>query len=283
MNDAKDNTPIRAYNDAEFLNSPEAREIRILSEYVEPLRRLKRARIKDTIVFYGSARTLSQKEAETNLKKKTKEFEKNTNPTSDQAASLKKAGLDLKMSKYYEDARELAFRLTDWSTELEESQRFIICSGGGPGIMEAANRGASEAGGPNIGMNISLPFEQYPNPYISNNLSFEFHYFFMRKFWFVYPAKALVVFPGGFGTFDELFELLTLRQTEKIKKPMCVVVYGKEFWENVINFDKLVEFGVIGKDDLELFHLTDDVDDAFNVLTSHLNTEFAGKKQYWHW
>ena len=275
--------PISAYNNADFLNSPEAREIRILSEYVEPLRRLKRAQIKDTIVFYGSARTLSEETALANLKKKTVEMEKTANPSPDLVASLKRAELDLKMSRYYEDARQLAYRLTEWSTELEESQRFIICSGGGPGIMEAANRGASEAGGPNIGMNISLPFEQYPNPYISNNLSFEFHYFFMRKFWFVYPAKALVVFPGGFGTFDELFELLTLRQTQKIKKPMCVVVYGKEFWQSVIDFDKLVEFGVIAKDDLNLFHLTDDVDDAFTVLTSHLTKEFAGKKQYWHW
>lgn len=261
----------KAYNDPDFLNSPEAREIRILSEYVEPLRRLKKARIKDTIVFYGSARTLSLQQAQANLEN----IHKNNNKA--------KAQRDLKMARYYEDARLLAKKLTNWSTDLEEDKRFIICSGGGPGIMEAANRGASEAGGPTIGMNISIPFEQDPNPYISDNLSFEFHYFFMRKFWFVYPAKALVVFPGGFGTFDELFELLTLRQTLKIKKPMCVVVYGKEFWESVVDFKKMVEWGVVDEEDLKLFFMVDSVDEAFKTLTTHLTTEFSGQTRYWHW
>ena len=176
---------------------------------------------------------------------------------------------------YYKMAQEIAFELTQ--------KGYGVITGGGPGIMEAANRGASEAGGPTIGMNISIPFEQDPNPYISDNLSFEFHYFFMRKFWFVYPAKALVVFPGGFGTFDELFELLTLRQTLKIKKPMCVVVYGKEFWESVVDFKKMVEWGVVDEEDLKLFFMVDSVDEAFKTLTTHLTTEFSGQTRYWHW
>ena len=190
---------------------------------------------------------------------------------------------NLQASRYYEDARSLAYQLARWSLELEEDKRFIVCSGGGPGIMEAANRGAAEAGSPTIGMNISLPFEQFPNSYISENLSFEFHYFFMRKFWFVYLAKALVVFPGGFGTFDELFELLTLRQTEKVKKPLCVVVYGKEFWNQVVNFDKLVEWGVISPEDLSIFHIVDEVEEAFITLRNHFEREFVGKPKYWTW
>jgi uncharacterized protein (TIGR00730 family) len=271
--------PQRAYDNPDFLNSPDAREIRILSEYIEPLHRLKQARIKDTIVFYGSARTLSLQKAKENCAniENGNGFEKPTK------ATVAKAQHDLKMAKYYDDARQLAYKLTKWSTDLEEERRFIVCSGGGPGIMEAANRGATEAGGPTIGMNISIPFEQDPNPYISENLSFEFHYFFMRKYWFVYPAKALVVFPGGFGTFDELFELLTLRQTQKVTKPLCVVIYGKKFWESVVNFEKMVEWGVISQDDLKLFHIVDSVDEAFGVLTKHLAAEFSGQTQYWHW
>ena len=165
--------------------------------------------------------------------------------------------------------------------ELSEKKRFIVCSGGGPGIMEAANRGAADAGGPTIGMNISLPFEQFPNEYITENLSFEYHYFFMRKFWFVYLAKALIVFPGGFGTMDELFELLTLLQTKKVKKSMKVIVYGKEFWETIINFDALVEWGVIAQEDLNLFHIVDHVEEAFDILKTHFEKEFLGRERYW--
>ena len=196
---------------------------------------------------------------------------------------LAEAESAVKSSRYYEDARSLAYQLAKWSKDLKEDRRFIVCSGGGPGIMEAANRGAAEAGAPTIGMNISLPFEQAPNPYISENLSFEFHYFFIRKFWFVYLAKALVVFPGGFGTFDELFELLTLRQTLKVEKPLHVIIYGREYWQQVINFEKLVEWGVISRKDLDLFHIVDEVEEAFIMLRDHFEREFVGKKLYWYW
>ncbi len=274
----------KAYVNDQFLKSADGRPLRLLAEYLEPLRRLRRAQIKDTVVFYGSARIPSLAEARDNLQKvKWAMSRANPSPTAEMKKKLHKAERDIKIAKYYEDARSLAYKLTEWSLGLTENQRFIVCSGGGPGIMEAANRGAEEAGGPTIGMNISLPMEQYPNPYITENLSFEFHYFFMRKFWFVYLAKALVVFPGGFGTFDELFELLTLRQTKKVEKPLCVVVYGKEYWENIIDFDQMIEWGVIEEADLKLFHLVDSVDEAFQTLKNHFEQNFVGKKRYWHW
>jgi len=274
----------KAYVNDQFLKSADGRPLRLLAEYLEPLRRLRRAQIKDTVVFYGSARIPSLAKAKDNLEKiKWAMSRANPAPTAEMKENLHKAERDIKMARYYEDARSLAFKLTQWSLGLKENQRFIVCSGGGPGIMEAANRGAEEAGGPTIGMNISLPMEQDPNPYITEKLSFEFHYFFMRKFWFVYLAKALVVFPGGFGTFDELFELLTLRQTKKVEKPLCVVVFGKEYWENVIDFEKMVEWGVIDREDLKLFHLVDSVDEALITLKSHFEKEFVGKKRYWHW
>lgn len=273
----------KAYANPDFLNSGDARVIRIMAEYLEVESRLKHYEIKDTVVFYGSARTPSRSDAEIKLNEIKSRVEREQNPSGDLLTELKFAERDLEASRYYEDARSLAYQLAKWSEELEENRRFVVCSGGGPGIMEAANRGAAEAGAPTIGMNISLPFEQFPNPYISENLSFEFHYFFMRKFWFVYLAKALVVFPGGFGTFDELFELLTLRQTQKVKKPLCVVVYGKDFWHNVVNFEKLVEYGVISPDDLQLFHIVDEVEEAFITLRNHFEREFVGKPKYWHW
>lgn len=273
----------KAYHNEGFMNSGDARAIRILAEYYEVESRLKHYEIKDTVVFYGSARTPSKADAEHNLQHVTAQLAQAEKPHNELLEELKVAERDLKASRFYEDARSLAYQLAKWSEdELDENRRFIVCSGGGPGIMEAANRGAAEAGAPTIGMNISLPFEQFPNPYISENLSFEFHYFFMRKFWFVYLAKALVVFPGGFGTFDELFELLTLRQTLKVKKPLCVVIYGKEYWEEVINFQKMVEWGVISADDLKLFHIVDEVEDAFITLRHHFEREFVGKPQYWH-
>ncbi len=273
----------KAYHNEEFLNSGDARAIRILAEYHEVESRLRHFEIKDTVVFYGSARTLSRAEAEEKLQEVKNKITMAEQPRDNYEQKLKRAERDLKASRYYEDARSLAYQLAKWSQdELEENRRFVVCSGGGPGIMEAANRGAAEAGAPSIGMNISLPFEQYPNPYISENLSFEFHYFFMRKFWFVYLAKALVVFPGGFGTFDELFELLTLRQTLKVKKPLCVVIYGKEYWDQVINFQKMVDWGVIAADDLNLFHIVDEVEEAFITLRHHFEREFVGKPQYWH-
>ncbi len=272
----------KSYHNADFMDSGDGRALRILAEYLEVESRLKHYSIKDTVVFYGSARTTSREEAEKKLAEIHKEISASQmNQVS--AEKLAAAERQLKLSRFYEDARSLAYKLAEWTLTLEEDKRFIVCSGGGPGIMEAANRGAAEAGSPTIGMNISLPFEQFPNPYISENLSFEFHYFFMRKFWFVYLAKALVVFPGGFGTFDELFELLTLRQTLKVKKPMCVIVYGKEYWEQVINFEKMVEWNVISAEDLKLFHLVDDVDEAFVTLSQHFEREFVGKPKYWHW
>ena len=274
---------VKSYHNEEFMNSGDARVLRLLAEYIEVESRLKHFSIKDTIVFYGSARTPSREQAEVELAEVQRLADSMSTRSKEVAEKLKIAQQQIKFSKYYEDARELANKLAKWTLTLDEDKRFIVCSGGGPGIMEAANRGAAEAGSPTIGMNISLPFEQEPNHYISENLSFDFHYFFMRKFWFVYLAKALVVFPGGFGTFDELFELLTLRQTLKVKKPLCVVVYGKEYWNQVINFEKMVEWNVISAEDLNLFHLVDDVDEAFSTLRNHFEREFVGKPKYWHW
>lgn len=270
---------LKAYEDLDFLNSGGARAVRILAEYLEPFQRLRRHRIKDTVVFYGSARIKSGADVQqASHRLETADAETRRRLEHE----VKQLDHQRRMAQYYEDARKLAFKLTQWSMGLDENQRFIVCSGGGPGIMEAANRGASEAGGPSVGMNISIPHEQYPNPYISENLSFEFHYFFMRKFWFVYLAKALIVFPGGFGTMDELFELLTLRQTQKVKKPITVLMYGTEYWNSVVKFDRMVEWGVIDQEELELFHQVDGVDEAFDHLKAHFEREFVGKKQYLH-
>ncbi len=279
-----DESAVKAYRNVKFLNSSDARTIRIMAEYLEPESRLRFYDIKDTVVFYGSARIQPGNETGEILERLTSQLktaDKKSAPGIEQ--QLKMAERDVKLSKYYEEARQLAYQITKWSLDLDENQRFIVCSGGGPGIMEAANRGAVEAGGQTIGFNISLPMEQHPNPYITKNLSFDFHYFFMRKFWFVYTAKALVVFPGGFGTFDELFELLTLRQTKKVVKPLSVIVYGKEYWNSIIDFDKMVEWGVINEQDLKLFHFVDDVEDAFITIRNHFEKEFVGKRKYWHW
>ena len=245
--------PDKSYADTDFLGSSAARPLRILSEYLHPAERLSAAHIRDTIVVFGSARS----------------------PSPEEAALLQEsdpASPKLKMARYYEDARDLSARLTDWSKSLEpEDKRFVVCTGGGPGIMEAANRGASEAKGLNVGFGISLPMEQENNDYITRNLSFEFHYFFTRKFWFVYLAKALIVMPGGFGTMDEFFEVLTLAQTGKIKKPITVVLYGKDFWQRAIDFDVLVEYGAISAEDLDLFKIVDSVDEAFEHVSAHLS------------
>src|ERR1043166_3237958 len=227
-----------AYQNENFLNSVDARAIRMLAEFLEPLAHFRREKIRDTVVFFGSAR-----------------IEEGTG----------------ELARYYEDARRLAYLLTEWGGQfVNGARRFVVCSGGGPGIMEAANRGASEAGGKTVGLNIGLPFEQFPNPYITPELSFEFHYFFMRKFWFAYLAKALVVFPGGFGTMDEMMEVLTLTQTQKLAKKMTIVVYGSAYWKEVINFDALVKYGMISADDLSLFQFADDPESAFDVLKSGL-------------
>ena len=258
--------PKRAYEDLDFLHSPDARALRILSEYIEPRSRFKHYEIEDTIIFFGSARILPRDQAEKELAEVAAKIGDPAGP------ELKSAEYNLRMSAYYEATRELAGRLTTWSKGLEGTdRRFVVCSGGGPGIMEAANRGASEAKGINVGLNISLPFEQAENPHISRELIFEFHYFFMRKFWFAYLAKAVVVMPGGFGTLDELFELLTLVQTKKITKPMPIVLFGSDYWSEVVNFDALQRYGTIGPADQDLVLRTDSVDQAYDFVTQQLS------------
>jgi uncharacterized protein (TIGR00730 family) len=257
-----------AYHDFEFLDSSEARPLRILAEYLEPLKRFRTENIQDTVVFFGSARTLSREGAERELVRLgTDEARK----AADYEAALKRGQKALEWSRYYEDARRLAHMLTSWSLSLEEPRRrFVVCSGGGPGIMEAANRGATEAGGKTIGLNIRLPFEQGPNPYITDGLHFEFHYFFMRKFWFAYLAKALVVFPGGFGTLDEMFEILTLAQTRKLSKKLRVILYGTEYWDQILNLEPMMEWGAINTDDLGLLCRVDTPEAALEQLKDHL-------------
>jgi uncharacterized protein (TIGR00730 family) len=267
----------KAYYDQEFLSSSSGRTVRLIAEYLEPQARFKKHKIMDTIVFFGSARLKPRKEALSDLNKI-----KNMNPKSNPnfAKDLRKAQHSFDMSKYYEDAVELSRRLTEWSMNLETSaNRFIVCTGGGPGIMEAANKGAKKAGGYSIGLNISIPFEQFVNRYVTKELSFEFHYFFMRKFWFSYLSKALIVFPGGFGTFDEMFEILTLLQTEKIRKKLAVVIYDEKYWKSVINFNSLIDHGVINPEDLKLFHFCNDVDSAFKIIKDHLVRNFLREKE----
>ena len=291
-----------AYLNPEFLNSPDGRILRILSEYAEPLSRFRHEKIQDTVVFFGSARfsgiedaqqklaSLEKPAAETHSDKAgsvkqesaKKETVKNTaspplqNPSTGQNSDnlqgqLKLAAAHLQMARYYEEARRLARMLTEWTLTLPGKRaRFVVTSGGGPGIMEAANRGARDAGGKTIGLNIRLPFEQFPNPYITPALNFEFHYFFMRKYWFAYLSKALVVFPGGFGTLDELFEILTLAQTQKLAKKIIVIVYGKEYWKKVLDLDALVDSGAISPEDLELFSFADTPEEAFQALKEGL-------------
>jgi uncharacterized protein (TIGR00730 family) len=266
--------PSKAYNNLEFLNSADARLIRILAEYLEPSMRFRHQKVKDTIVFFGSSRTLPNDIAKKNYEEAKNLYD--SNPSADNKHNREVSKKQLEMSRYYEDARTLSSMLTDWSMSLKNHhKRFLISSGGGPGIMEAANRGARDVpGGQSVGLNISIPTEQYPNPYISDELNFEFHYFFMRKFWFIYLAKALVIFPGGFGTMDELWEVLTLTQTKKVKKKMPIIIYGTEYWNNVVNFEALVDNLVIGKDDLKLIHFSDNPQDAFNYLKTELSKLF---------
>jgi uncharacterized protein (TIGR00730 family) len=258
-----------AYLNPEFLESSEGRPVRILSEYLEPLRRFREQRIQDTVVFFGSARVDSRERAERAFRTLKARGERDADE--EYQAELDKSHKALEWARYYEDARELARLLTAWSMTLQsENHRFVVTSGGGPGIMEAANRGAHEAGGKTIGLNIRLPFEQDANPYITDGLHFEFHYFFMRKFWFAYLAKALVIFPGGFGTCDELFEILTLGQTDKLSKKIEVILYGRPFWDEVLDFRPMAEWGAIAEKDLELFHYADTPADAFERLQTHL-------------
>jgi uncharacterized protein (TIGR00730 family) len=276
-----------AYENPSFINSPDGRVLRILSEYSEPLSRFRRERIRDTIVFFGSARFRALDEASQEL-----ELLENTGsvapaPQEEQPASQpeleqgtaselsrRRAEAAVEMARYYEDARRLAYLLTTWTKTLKSRRhRFVVTSGGGPGIMEAANRGAYEAGGKTIGLNIRLPFEQYPNRYVTPSLNFEFHYFFMRKYWFAYLAKALVVFPGGFGTLDEMFEILTLSQTQKLAKKMCIILYGSSYWNQVLNLDILVDKGAISPRDRDLFESADTPDEAFILLRDNLTRD----------
>jgi hypothetical protein len=262
-----------AYKNEPFLNSPDGRILRILAEYQEPLARFRREQIQDTVVFFGSARFQGGEAARKNLAA----IEKNDLKKPQQDKDMKRAHAAVDMARYYEDARRLAFLLTEWSIQIPaRRRRFVVTTGGGPGIMEAANLGAHEAGGKTIGLNINLPFEQYPNPYITPALNFEFHYFFMRKFWFAYLAKALVIFPGGFGTIDELFEILTLAQTDKLAKKILVVIYGSEYWHRIMNFQAFVDAGTVSAEDLNLFKFVDSPEDAFAFLRDGLTEYHLG-------
>ncbi len=267
--------PPKAYDNYEFLHSPEARKIRILCELEETERRFKEENIEDTIVMFGSARTIPVRRA----RKELRELEASLKGKRRLSAKDKKAIVDAKAkvrnAPYYDAAMALSKELTEWSMGLsDKKKRFIVCSGGGPGIMEAANRGAKKAGGATIGLGISLPFEQDLNPYISRDLQFEYHYFFVRKYWFLYFAKALVAFPGGFGTMDELFETLTLIQTKKLQKKLPIVLYGSEFWHTLINWDAFLEWGVISPDDLKLFKIVDSVEDARDYIVNFLTKAY---------
>jgi uncharacterized protein (TIGR00730 family) len=282
-----------AYENHDFLNSPDGRSLRILAEYNEPMARFRRERIQDTVVFFGSARFRALDVASHELELLDNTGSVQAAPHAEQPARAgdpetdpetaelkrKRAEAAVEMARYYEDARTLARLMTEWSKNLPgRRHRFVITSGGGPGIMEAANRGAYEAGGKTIGLNIMLPFEQMPNPYITPALNLNFHYFFMRKYWFAYLAKALVVFPGGFGTLDEMFELLTLDQTHKLSKPITIVIYGSSYWKNVIDMELLAERGAISVKDLDLFQFADTPEQAFAILKdgltrNHLDVE----------
>ena len=250
----------KAYHNTGFLNSKDARALRMLAEYLEPQSRFDYHKVEDTVVFMGSARIRSKEDAEELVRQAEAGH-----------GDVETARMQLKMSVYYEAARELAARLTRWSKELDhEERRFVVCTGGGPGIMEAANRGASEAHGMNVGLTISIPQPEFDNPYVTRELSFHFHYFFMRKFWFAYLAKAVIVMPGGYGTLDELFELLTLVQTKKMRKPMPIVLFGTEYWKKIVDFDALATHGMIAKKDIDLVFRTDSVDEAYDWLILQL-------------
>ena len=259
----------KAYLDHTFLKSEDARPIRILAEYLEPQRRFKVQNIQDTVVFFGSARIHSREMAQQALDTLTKAHAVSSGR--EVSEILARGRRAVEWSRYYEEARVLARMLTEWSRGLDTvHHRFVVTSGGGPGIMEAANRGATEAGGKTIGLNISLPNEQGPNPYITDGLHFEFHYFFMRKFWFAYLAKALVIFPGGFGTLDEMFEILTLMQTEKLAKQIQILLYGSEYWDPILSMKPLVEWGAIAEKDVDLLVRADTPESACELLKAHL-------------
>jgi uncharacterized protein (TIGR00730 family) len=260
-----------AYKDPIFMESLPARPLRILAEYIDPINRLRRARVGDTIVMFGSARIQPRDKALAALKKI--QHAAKGRHTHEWKTKIVAAKSMVDMSRYYEDARELSRRITAWAMTLgPHPRRFVICSGGGPGIMEAANRGAAEAGGSSIGLSIQLPHEQLPNPYITPELNFCFHYFFMRKLWFAQMAKALIVFPGGFGTMDELWELLTLLQTNKLSSHHLILIYGRKYWDKVLNWRHMVRSGTISEADYNLLQFADTVDEAFDRVRSEMET-----------
>jgi len=260
-----------AYQNPVFTESLPARPLRILAEYIDPLNRLRRAKVGDTIVMFGSARIKSRDQALADLRRIKRESRGRR--TREWHGKIRTAQSHLGMSRYYEDARELSRRITAWAMTLGvHPRRFVICSGGGPGIMEAANRGAAEAGGSSIGLSIQLPHEQRPNPYISPELNFCFHYFFMRKLWFAQMAKALIVFPGGFGTMDELWEMLTLMQTGKLAQRHMILIYGRKYWDKVLNWRHMVRTGTMSEEDYRLLQFADNVDDAFDRVRTQMET-----------
>lgn len=274
-------SPEKAYKNLSFLNSSEARHVRILCEYEEPRARFQEEDVRDTIVMFGSARIRSPEDAQVALDRAHRDLEAMSEAQDQERAraELLRAQRAHKLSRYYGDTRELAARLTRWSIERTGGRRYLVCSGGGPGVMEASNRGAMDVpGGRSVGLGISLPFEERVNDYVTPELAFQFHYFFMRKYWFAYLAKAMVILPGGFGTFDELFEILTLRQTGKICKPLPMVLFGTEYWESVMNLERMVEWGTIAERDLDLMFRTDSVDAAFDFLVQQIEAnEKEGK------
>jgi len=266
---ANSSYPLKAYKNTDFLNSAKARPIRILAEFSEPHHRFLEHEIDSTIVFFGSARIKPKELAKKELFKAADIFKKKATPKNEQKLSA--ARLQLRLSNYYEDAAEFARLITDWAKIPNgDRQTHYVCSGGGPGIMEAANKGADLAGGKSIGLNISLPHEQEPNPFITPEFSFDFHYFFMRKYWFIYLAKALIIFPGGFGTLDELMEVITLIQTKKIERPLPIILFGQDYWRDVIDIDAMVRWGTISEEDLDLFNFVNSAEEAFKILKKKL-------------
>jgi len=276
-----DQMPQLAYRNLHFLESADARPMRILSEYFDPLAHFRRAGVQHTVVFFGSARIISRQAALQNLQEL--ELRSKQSPSTALQVQLERARMSLNMSRYYEEARELSRLITVWAMKVNKSPRFLmVCSGGGPGIMEAANRGASEAGGKSIGLNIKLPMEQNPNPYITPELSMLFRYFFMRKLWFAQPAQALLVFPGGFGTMDESFEFLTLTQTHKMGHRVTILLYGSKFWKHAINFGWLCEAGTIAKEDLKLIRFADSPHEAFTILKEEIGPRLGVRQAMKH-
>ncbi len=258
-----------AYLNPRFVKSTPGRPLRILAEYIDPLTRLQTEGIADTIVMFGSARILPRDRAVQQLARTRRSVGRRRDAGA--LTRLRAARDRVAMSRYYEEARQLAARITAWSLTFgEQPRRFVICSGGGPGIMEAANRGATEAGGKTVGLGIELPHEQHLNPYISRGLGINFHYFFMRKLWFAQIAKALIVFPGGFGTMDELWEMLTLMQTGKLGRHHLVLIYGRSYWDRVLHWREMVRWGTIDDKEYGVLQFADTVDEAFERVKAGL-------------